>query len=93
LCYVLLWNLLNALPYHALKVSLLQYQANPSTHFFQTSHVVLHWVIYSPYISRFCGDRLRTKTLQSPALLGNKRGARREIVMVVRWADLDVQGA
>jgi hypothetical protein len=70
LCYVLLWNLLNWLPYHALKVSLMQYQANPSTNFFQTSHVALPWVIYSPYISRFCGDRLTTKTLLSPAVHG-----------------------
>jgi hypothetical protein len=66
--YVLLWNLLNWLPYHALKVSLMQYQANPSTDFFQTSQVALPWVIYSPYISRFSGDRLTTKTLQSPAM-------------------------
>jgi hypothetical protein len=56
-------------PYHALKVYLMmQYQANPSTDFFQTSDVVLPWVIYLPYISRFCGDRLATKTLQSPAV-------------------------
>jgi hypothetical protein len=46
----------------------MQYQANPSTDFFQTSHVALPWVIYSPYISRFCGDRLTTKLLQSPAI-------------------------
>jgi hypothetical protein len=32
--------------------------------------VALPWVIYSPYISRFCGDRLTTKTLQSPAVSG-----------------------
>jgi hypothetical protein len=61
LCNVFLWNLLNWLPYHALKVSLMQYQANPYTNFFQTSHVALPWVIYSPYIIRFCGDRLTTK--------------------------------
>jgi hypothetical protein len=35
------------------------------------------WVINSPHISRFCGYRLTTKTLQSPAvsseaLLGEK---------------------
>jgi hypothetical protein len=47
----------------------MQYQANPSTNFFQTSYVALPWVLYSPYISRFCGDRLSTKTLQSPAVL------------------------
>jgi hypothetical protein len=39
LYYVLLWNLRNWLPYHALKLSLMQYQANPSTKIFQTSHV------------------------------------------------------
>jgi hypothetical protein len=43
LYYVLLWNLLNWLPYHALKVSSMQYQANPSTDLFQTSHVALPW--------------------------------------------------
>jgi hypothetical protein len=69
--YVLLWNLLNWLPYHALKVSLMQYHVNPYTDFFQTSHVALPWIIYSPYISRFCGDRLKTKTLQSPAACSN----------------------
>jgi hypothetical protein len=47
----------------------MQYQANPSTDFFQTSHVALPWVIYSPYISRFCGDRLTTKLFQSPAVV------------------------
>jgi hypothetical protein len=47
-------------PYHALKVSLMQYQADPSTDFF---HVVLPWVIYSPYIREFCGDRLTSKTI------------------------------
>jgi hypothetical protein len=52
---ILLWNLLNWLPYHALKVSLMQYQANLSTDFFQTSHVALPWVIYSPYIISFYG--------------------------------------
>jgi hypothetical protein len=46
----------------------MQYQANPSTNFFQTSHVASPWVIYSPNISRFCGDRLTTKTLQAPAV-------------------------
>jgi hypothetical protein len=56
LYYVLLWNLLNWLPYHALKKSLMKYHANPSTDFFQISHVALPWVIYSPYISRFFGD-------------------------------------
>jgi hypothetical protein len=76
LYYVLLWNLLNWLPYHALKLSLMQYQANPSTNCFQTSHVALPWVIYSPYISRFCGDRLVTKTLQSPAVGRRKNGDR-----------------
>jgi hypothetical protein len=68
LYYVLLWNMLNYYPYHALKVSLTQYQANPSTDFFQTSHVALPWVTYAPYNNRFCGDRLTTKTLQSPAV-------------------------
>jgi hypothetical protein len=43
-------------------------QANPSNDYFQTSHVALPRVIYSPYISRFCGDRLTTKLLQSPAV-------------------------
>jgi hypothetical protein len=51
LYYVLLWNLLNWLPYHALKVSLMQYHANPSTDFFPTSHVALPWVIYIHPIS------------------------------------------
>jgi hypothetical protein len=66
--YLLLWNMLNWLPYNALKVSLMKYQANQSTDYFQTSHVALPWVIYSPYISRFCGDRFTTKTLQLPAV-------------------------
>jgi hypothetical protein len=46
----------------------LQYQfytANPSTDYFQTLYVALPWVIYSPYISRFCGDQLTTKASQS----------------------------
>jgi hypothetical protein len=28
----------------------------------------LSWVIYSPYLSRFSGDLLTTKTLQLPAV-------------------------
>jgi hypothetical protein len=35
----------------ALKVSLMKYQANPSTDFFQTSHLALPWVIYIHPIS------------------------------------------
>jgi hypothetical protein len=65
---ILLWNLINWIPYHALKVSLMQYQDNSSTDFCPTSHVALPSAIYSPYISRFCFDRLTTKTLQSPAV-------------------------
>jgi hypothetical protein len=56
LYYLLLWNMLNWLPYHALKVSIMQYQANPSTDFFK----LLMWPYLGSYIHSISVDFVAT---------------------------------
>ena len=50
--------------------ALSQYIANPSTDFFQFFPVTLSWVIDSPHINRFHGDRFTTSISQSPGVPG-----------------------